>query len=60
MINEFYKISKVPILLNTSFNIMGEPIVYSPDQAIRCFYGSGIDTLIIGDFIVEKNEKNNS
>jgi carbamoyltransferase len=60
LLDEFEKIKDFPVLLNTSFNIMGEPIVYSPDQAIRCFYGSGIDTLIIGDFIVEKNEKNNS
>jgi carbamoyltransferase len=60
LLDEFEKIKGFPVLLNTSFNIMGEPIVYSPDQAIRCFYGSGIDVLVIGDFIIEKNYRENS
>ena len=54
LLNEFEKIKKVPIVLNTSFNIMGEPIVYSPSQALRCFYGSGIDTLVLGNYIIRK------
>jgi carbamoyltransferase len=43
-----------PILLNTSFNVRGEPIVCSPSDAIRCFYSSGLDALIIEEFLLEK------
>lgn len=55
LISEFGKLSGVPVLLNTSFNVMGEPIVESPLQAIRCFYGTGLDVLVLGDFIVRKS-----
>ena len=44
----------MPLLVNTSFNVMGEPVVCTPEDAIRCFYGTGIDLLVIGDFIVTK------
>lgn len=54
LISEFGKLSGIPVVLNTSFNIMGEPIVESPIQAIRCFYSTGLDVLAIGDFIVTK------
>lgn len=54
LINEFYKISKVPVLLNTSFNIRGQPIVETPKEAVSTFYGSGIDILIIEDFVIIK------
>jgi len=43
-----------PMVLNTSFNDKGEPIVCSPNDALRCFYSTGIDVLALGDFIVEK------
>ncbi len=43
-----------PILINTSFNIQGEPIVNSPEHALRCYAGTGIDVLAIGDYILEK------
>lgn len=55
LIEEFAKLSGVPVVLNTSFNIMGEPIVESPLQAIRCFFSTGLDTLVLGDFIVRKS-----
>ena len=55
LINEFRKLTGVPAVLNTSFNIKGEPIVCSPSDALRCFYGTGIDVLIMGNFVVEKN-----
>ena len=51
---EFKKISGYPILLNTSFNINGEPIVCSPDDAINTFFNSGIDILVINNFMIEK------
>ena len=50
----FSTITNVPILLNTSFNIKGEPIVCSPSDAIRTFYTSGLDVLIINDFYIAK------
>jgi carbamoyltransferase len=49
---EFGKLSGVEVLLNTSFNVMGEPVVESPEQAIRCFYSGGLDALVIGNFII--------
>ncbi len=44
----------VPVVLNTSFNIQGEPVVESPRDAVRCFYSTGLDVLVIGNFVVEK------
>lgn len=43
-----------PVVMNTSFNVRGEPIVVSPLDAVRCFYSNGLDALIIGDFLLEK------
>ena len=43
-----------PVVLNTSFNVRGEPIVCTPLDAIRCFYSNGLDALVIGDFLLEK------
>ena len=54
LINNFYKISKIPIVVNTSFNIKGQPIVNDPHDAIICFLKYNIDYLAIGDYIVEK------
>jgi carbamoyltransferase len=44
----------VPVVLNTSFNIKGEPMVCKPEQAIADFYSTGMDALIINDFLVAK------
>ncbi|WP_205511037.1 carbamoyltransferase family protein [Longitalea arenae] len=55
LLKEFEKLSGVPVLLNTSFNVMGEPIVESPYDAIRCFFTTGLDVLVLGNFIIEKN-----
>lgn len=54
LINEFYKITKIPLLLNTSFNLNNEPIVMSPQDAIRSFYSSGLDLLVLGSFLIKK------
>jgi len=54
LITEFGKISGVPVLLNTSFNVMGEPIVESPYDAIRCFFSTGLDKLVIGKCVISK------
>lgn len=54
LINEFYKKTGVPVVLNTSFNLKGEPIVCSPFDAIRTFYTSGLDYLLIEEFLISK------
>lgn len=54
LINEFGKITGESIVLNSSFNVMGESIVNNPKEAIRCFFDSGIDALLIGNFYVAK------
>jgi len=54
LIECFMKETGVPVLLNTSFNIKGEPIVCKPLDAIRTFYGSGLDYLIIGNYVISK------
>lgn len=56
LISEFGKVSGTPVVLNTSFNVMGEPIVENPDQAIRCFFSCGLDALCIGRFVLEKDQ----
>lgn len=55
LLKEFYKKTSVPVLLNTSFNVKGEPIVNSPADAINTFYNSGIDFLVIDDYVIEKD-----
>ena len=47
----------MPVVLNTSFNINGEPIVNTPQDAIRCFLGTKIDMLVLDDYVVEKKDK---
>jgi len=54
LINKFYELTKVPLVLNTSFNLKGEPIVCTPNDAIRTFHSCGLDALFIGKFLVEK------
>ena len=57
LLSEFKKITNCPILVNTSFNIRGEPIVKSPEDAYRCFMGTNLDYLVIGNFILSKQEQ---
>ncbi len=58
LINEFYKLTKTPILINTSFNIRGEPIVCSPQEAFKCFMGTNLDFLVIENCILDKSHQN--
>lgn len=46
-----------PVLVNTSFNVRGEPIVCTPEDAFRCFMGNGLDTLVVGNCYLEKTEQ---
>lgn len=54
LINEFGDLTGVPVLLNTSFNIKGEPVVESPRDAIKCFFDTGLDYLIMGNYVIKK------
>ncbi len=56
LIKEFGVLTNVPILVNTSFNVRGEPIVCSPSDAFRCMMGTEIDYLVIGKYIVARQE----
>lgn len=55
LIHEFGILTGESIILNSSFNIMGEPIINNPKEAIRCFFDSGIDALFIGNFYLTKS-----
>jgi len=57
LISEFKKLTGVPVVLNTSFNVAGQPIVCNPKDALGTFYICGLDALAIGDFIVEKGTR---
>lgn len=57
LIEEFKRITGCPILLNTSFNVRGEPIVCSPEDAFRCFMGTNIDMLVCGNTILKKSDQ---
>jgi carbamoyltransferase len=57
LIDEFRKLTGVPVVLNTSFNVDSEPIVCTPKNALATLYMSGMDALAIGDFIVEKDRR---
>lgn len=54
LLTEFDALTGVPVLVNTSFNTRGEPIVCSPRDAIECFWTSPLDALVIGPFLLEK------
>ena len=56
LIKEFGKLSGIPILINTSFNIRGEPIVCTPYESYRCMMGTGIDYLLLGDYLVKRSD----
>lgn len=55
LIKKFGKLSGIPMLINTSFNIRGEPIVCTPDDAYRCMMGTGIDYLAMGKFLIKRS-----
>ena len=60
LIKKFKEITGCPILVNTSFNIRGEPIVGNIKDAVQCFMGTNLDILAIGDFILLKSEQKKS
>ena len=58
LISKFYEKTNCPVLVNTSFNVRGEPIVNSPSDAFNCFMGTDLDYLIIGNCILDKSKQN--
>jgi carbamoyltransferase len=54
MINEFFKLTGCPVIINTSFNVRGEPLVESPKDAFRCFMRTEMDYLVMGCFLLDK------
>lgn len=57
MINEFYRLTGCPVIINTSFNVRGEPIVCSPKDAFTCFMRTEMDYLIMGSYILDKKKQ---
>jgi carbamoyltransferase len=57
LVKAFRERTGVPVLINTSFNTRGKPIVCSPRDAVECFWSSPLDALVIGSFILEKQER---
>ncbi|MEX0501976.1 carbamoyltransferase [Alphaproteobacteria bacterium LSUCC0719] len=54
IIKEFEKLTDIPVVLNTSFNVNGEPIVLSPDDALNTFFNSGLEYLVMEDWLIRK------
>ncbi len=57
LLKKFKEITSCPVLVNTSFNVRGEPIVGSPSDAFKCFMGTDLDKLVIGNFYLDKKEQ---
>jgi carbamoyltransferase len=60
LISAFKEWTGCPVIVNTSFNVRGEPIVCTPEDAFRCFMGTDIETLAIGNCLLEKAEQDPS
>jgi carbamoyltransferase len=58
MLNEFYKLTGCPAIINTSLNYLGEPIALTPEDAYCCFKNSDMDCLFLGKFLIEKEVRN--
>jgi len=56
LIKEFGRLSGIPIMINTSFNIRGEPIICTPYDAYKCMMGTGIDCLVIDKFLIKRTD----
>ena len=57
LINAFYKKTGCPVIINTSFNVRGEPLVASPEDAFRCFMRTEMDYLVLGNFLLNKKDQ---
>jgi len=57
LINEFKKLTRYSVIVNTSFNVRGEPIVCTPEDAYRCFMRTNMDYLVLGDYLFDKKKQ---
>jgi len=57
LLNAFFQLTGCPILVNTSFNVRGEPIVCTPQDAYRCYQATDMDILVLEDFVLEKRNQ---
>ena len=57
IIEAFYRRTGCPVIVNTSFNVRGEPIVCTPEDAYRCFMRTEMDALVVESFILDKREQ---
>jgi len=57
LLERFHEATGCPVLVNTSFNVRGEPLVCTPEDAIRCFLATEMDLLVVGDFILKKTDQ---
>ena len=57
LISAFYEITNCPVVVNTSFNVRGEPIVCSPEDAFKCFLNTELDYLVIGQYVLQLSEQ---
>jgi len=57
LISKFKEMTGCPLVVNTSFNVRGEPIVCSPSDAFKCFMGTGLDLLAVGNYLIYKEEQ---
>ena len=57
LIERFYEKTGCPVIVNTSFNVRGEPIVESPLDAYKCFMRTEMDILVLGNFILKKEDQ---
>ena len=60
LIKQFHGLTGCPVIVNTSFNVRGEPIVCTPQDAFRCFMGTDIERLVVGNAMLKKDEQNPS
>ena len=58
LINNFFNKTSCPVIVNTSFNVRGEPIVNTPTDAFNCFMGTDLDNLVIGNCFLDKKDQN--
>jgi len=60
LLRAFKALSGCPVLVNTSFNVRGEPIVCTPEDAFRCFMGNELDVLVVGHCLLKKSEQDSA
>ena len=58
LLSEFKRLTSCPVLVNTSFNVRGEPIVCTPEDAFKCFMGTQIERLVCGNVVLDKERQN--